>query len=90
MPEGPAEIPDDSEMSVNVPLPLLRKSEFGIRPFFPSHAPRGNGEHLVEHLVTIAQIEGRVRAAGSTMIPSWSSPRPSSRAEQIIPAETWP
>ena len=26
----------------------------------------------------------------STMIPSWSSPRPSSRSEQIIPAETCP
>ena len=28
--------------------------------------------------------------AGSTMIPRWSSPRPSSRAEQIIPSEMRP
>ena len=29
-------------------------------------------------------------AESSTMIPSWSSPSPSSRAEQIIPSETCP
>ncbi len=28
--------------------------------------------------------------AGSTMMPSWSSPRPSSRSEAIIPSDTWP
>ena len=27
---------------------------------------------------------------GSTMMPSWSSPRPSSRSEQIMPSEMWP
>ena len=33
---------------------------------------------------------GSPASAGSTMMPSWSSPRPSSAAEQIIPADRWP
>src|SRR4051794_32290578 len=37
-----------------------------------------------------ASSPGSPDPAGSTMIPSWSSPMPSSRDEQIIPADTWP
>ena len=53
------------------------------------------GDGDVEHLVAEPEQLERVRAersqsGGSTRMPSWSSPSPSSRAEQIMPSETWP
>ena len=37
-----------------------------------------------------ASSPGSPASAGSTMMPSWSSPRPSSFEEQIIPEDRWP
>ena len=38
----------------------------------------------------VASSPGEPSSGRSTRIPVWSSPSPSSRAEQIIPSDTWP
>ena len=63
----------------------------GARDFLgaPSAEQESMTRRLLDELPT-ALVPGSAIPSGSTMIPSWSSPRPSSRAEQIMPAETWP
>ena len=74
------------------------------RRVFTGRAPDGEAVAAVRRHVDLGQPRRSGRAVSiasvptsgsrpsreSTMMPSWSSPMPSSRAEAIMPAEVWP